>query len=44
LKNVVRHVKDTSKIKVFLDGVVSIDDGSTLRNYMQENNIQEWSI
>lgn len=42
LKNVVRHVKDTSKIKVFLDGVVSIDDGSTLRNYMQENNIAEY--
>ena len=38
LKNVVRHVKDTSKIKVFLDGVASIDDGSTLRNYMKENN------
>ena len=31
-----------SKISVYLDGVVSIDDGTTIRDFMKENNIEEW--
>ena len=31
-----------AQVKVWLDGVVSIDDGTTLRNFMEENNIEEW--
>ena len=31
-----------SKISVYLDGVASIDDGTTIREYMKENNIEEW--
>ena len=30
---------DINKLKVYLDGIVSIDDGSTLRKYMDEHNI-----
>ena len=33
---------DINKLKVYLDGVVSIDDGTTLRKFMEENNIGEW--
>ena len=32
----------TLKTKVYLDGVVSIDDGTTIREFMKENNIEEW--
>ena len=35
-----RHPK--IKVKVYLDGVVSIDDGTTIREFMKENNIEEW--
>ena len=31
-----------SKISVYLDGVASIDDGSIIREFMKENNIEEW--
>ena len=31
-----------SKISVYLDGVASIDDGTIIREYMKENNIEEW--
>lgn len=31
-----------SKISVYLDGVASIDDGNTIKEYMKENNIEEW--
>lgn len=30
------------KCYVWLDGGVSIDDGTTIRNFMEENNIGEW--
>jgi nicotinamidase/pyrazinamidase len=33
----------TEKVSVYMDGVASIDDGTTLRNFMKENNIQEWN-
>jgi nicotinamidase-related amidase len=39
LKNIVKHVGN-NKVSVFLDGVVSIDDGTTLNTYMKENNIK----
>jgi nicotinamidase-related amidase len=29
-------------VKVYLDGVASIDDGTTIREFMKENNIEEW--
>jgi 5'-3' exonuclease len=36
------EVYDVDKIKQYLDGVASIDDGTTIREYMKENNIEEW--
>ena len=39
LKNIVKWFKDTNRIKVYLDGVASIDDGTTLNEYIFENNI-----
>jgi nicotinamidase-related amidase len=39
LKNIVKWFKDTNRIKVYLDGVVSIDDGTIIKNYMSDNNI-----
>lgn len=42
LKNIVKWFKDTNRIKVYLDGVVSIDDGTTLNTYMKENNIKTY--
>jgi nicotinamidase-related amidase len=41
LKNIVKHVGN-NKVSVFLDGVVSIDDGTTLNTYMKENNIKTY--
>ena len=32
----------TKHVKVYLDGVASIDDGTTIREFMKENNIEEW--
>lgn len=29
-------------VKVWLDGTASIDDGTTIREFMKENNIEEW--
>lgn len=34
--------KEPNKISVYLDGVASIDDGTTIREFMKENNIEEW--
>ena len=31
---------ETDKVSVYLDGVVSIDGGVALTNYMNENNIK----
>lgn len=39
LKNIVKFV-GTYKVSVYLDGVVSIDGGVALTNYMNENNIK----
>ena len=41
LKNIVKHVGN-DKVSVFLDGVVSIDEGTTLNTYMKENNIKTY--
>ena len=41
LKNIVKHIGN-DKVSVFLDGVVSIDDGTTLNTYMKENNIKTY--
>jgi nicotinamidase-related amidase len=40
LKNIVKWFKDTNRIKVYLDGVASIDSGETIIKYMSENNIK----
>lgn len=40
LKNIVKWFKDTNRIKVYLDGVVSIDGGETIIDYMADNNIK----
>lgn len=32
----------TMKVSVYLDGVASIDDGTTIREFMKENNVEEW--
>ena len=39
LKNIVKHI-GTDKVSVYLDGVVSIDGGEKLNNYIKENNIK----
>ena len=39
LKNIVKWFKDTNRIKVYLDGVASIDGGTTLNAYIFENHI-----
>ena len=43
LKNIVKWFKDTNRIKVYLDGVASIDGGETINKYMDENNIKIYS-
>jgi nicotinamidase-related amidase len=43
LKNIVKWFKDTNRIKVYLDGVASIDGGETIIKYMGENNIKIYS-
>lgn len=30
------------KVRVYLDGIASIDDGTTIKNYIKENCIEEW--
>ena len=40
LKNIVKWFKDTNRIKVYLDGVASIDGGTTLNKYINDNNIK----
>ena len=45
IKNVINHQnfnRNQTKVKVYLDGVASIDDGTTIREFMKENNIEEW--
>ena len=39
LKNIIKHV-GMNKVAVYLDGVVSIDGGTKLHNYITENNIK----
>lgn len=39
LKNIVNHI-GTDKVSVYLDGVASIDDGTTLNKYINDNNIK----
>lgn len=39
LKNIVKYM-GTDKVSVYLDGVVSIDGGVALTNYMNENDIK----
>lgn len=41
LKNIVNYI-GTDKVSVYLDGVVSIDGGEKLNNYMKENNIKKY--
>ena len=43
LKNIVKWFNDTNRIKVYLDGVASIDDGTTIENYMSDNNILQYN-
>lgn len=40
LKNIIKWFKDTNRIKVYLDGVASIDGGEKLNNFIKENNIK----
>ena len=42
LKNIVKWFKDTNRIKVYLDGVASIDGGIKLNAYMKENSIKTY--
>ena len=42
LKNIVKWFKDTNRIKVYLDGVASIDGGIKLNAYMRENSIKTY--
>ena len=37
-----RNCRIDIKVSVYLDGVASIDDGTTIREFMKENNIEEW--
>ena len=39
LKNIVKEV-DTEKVSVYLDGIVSIDGGEKLNNFIKENNLK----
>lgn len=41
LKNIIKHI-GTNKVKVYLDGVVSIDGGEKLNNFINENNIKTY--
>ena len=43
LKNIVKWFKDTNRIKVYLDGVASIDGGTTIKNYMSVNSINTYN-
>lgn len=44
LKNIVKWFKDTNRIKVYLDGVASIDGGTTINYYMSVNNIKTYNV
>lgn len=39
LKNIIKHI-GTNKVSVYLDGIVSIDGGEKLNNFINENNIK----
>lgn len=41
LKNIIKHI-GTNKVKVYLDGIVSIDSGEKLNNFIKENNIKTY--
>lgn len=43
LKNIVKWFDDTSRIKVYLDGVASIDGGETINKYMNEKGIKAYN-
>lgn len=40
LKNIVKWFEDTNRIKVYLDGVASIDGGTKLNNFIFDNYIK----
>lgn len=42
--NTLKALKPFGQLFVYLDGVASLDDGSTLLNYMKENNIKSYEI
>lgn len=39
LKNIINHI-GANKVSVYLDGIVSIDGGEKLNNFIKENNIK----
>lgn len=41
LKNIVKHV-GSDNVKVYLDGIVSIDGGTALNKYISENSIKNY--
>ena len=41
LKNIIKHI-GTNKVSVYLDGIVSIDGGEKLNNFIKENNIKTY--
>ena len=41
LKNITKHVGNNN-VKVYLDGIVSIDGGEKLNNFIKENNIKTY--
>lgn len=40
LKNLIRHCDGTENIKLYLNGIVSIDDGYKLKNFIFDNHIE----
>jgi nicotinamidase-related amidase len=41
LKNIIKHI-GANKVSVYLDGIVSIDGGEKLNNFIKENNIKTY--
>ena len=39
LKNIINHIS-VDKVKVYLDGIVSIDGGEKLNSFIKENNVK----
>lgn len=42
LKNIIKHISNTDVIKIYNDGIVSIDGGIKLQNFCKEHNIKEY--